>query len=223
MVGVLEELQWGEGTVLLGHSMGGGLALLASAVLGSPKVSRSVLIEGLGPVTCSEEKVVESLRDAIGNNMRFFAADAHQRREYPSAEHAVEARLKATPYMSRESASLLVDRDLQAAEGGVGVLLSKDPTAKLSSLLRYTEGQVHAMIQALQVPVLVVEGTDPWMRNWMNLQQMQARLDLLSSAGRLHALITVSGGHHHLHMEPASLQHCLPSILDFIFSSQDQE
>ena len=219
VVGVLDALQWQQDVVLIGHSMGGGIALLATAVLGSPRVARTVCIEGLGPVSTPDAQMVASLRDAIDANMRSFDAAAHLRKPYPSAAAALETRMRATPYMSRESAGLIVARDLQPLEGEQ-VLLSKDPAVKLRSLMRMSEGAVLATIAAVRGPVLVVEGTDPWMRTWINQEQQQARLAVLRDAGLLRH-VEVEGGHHHLHMEPATLALCLPQIQSFVF--QDQE
>lgn len=223
IVGVLAALEWDQDVVLIGHSMGGGLALAATAVLGRERISRTLLIEGLGPVSSPAEETTKNLREAVFGNLQFFKRGGHLHRSFPTAEDAFEARKHATPYMSDRACRLIVDRDREKqpdSPAEAGVYLSKDPTVKLRSLFRYTEDAVLDMIRSVQSPVMLLAGTAPWMEKFILQENAIVRERVLKETGFLHSSIRIENGHHHLHMEEETLGQALPHILAFLSSSQ---
>ena len=67
VLAVADQLGWQRFT-LVGHSMGAGIACLFAAAL-PERVSRLVLIEGLGPPTTPAEDVAKTLRKALDDMM----------------------------------------------------------------------------------------------------------------------------------------------------------
>ena len=162
----LDGLGW-ERAVLLGHSMGGGIASLVAASV-PERVERLALIEALGPLGGRAEDAVTRLRSAVAARR---VADAAMRggkssrlvRTLPSREAAIDARLAASA-MTREAAALIVDRNLRevAPVDGKpgGVAWRSDPRLKLPGHVRSDEATVQAWLAAIECPVLVL-AADP--------------------------------------------------------------
>jgi len=188
----LDALGW-ERAVLLGHSMGGGIASLVAAAVPA-RVERLALIEALGPIGGRVEDAVTRLRTAVAARRVADAAPAARLvRTLPSREAAIDARLAASS-MTREAAALIVDRNLRTVDGGVA--WRSDPRLKLPGHVRSDEATVQAWLGAIECPVLVL-AADP-SPPYFSPSIRDARLHALRD-GRC---VEVKGGHH-LHMEQA--------------------
>ena len=188
----LDALGW-ERAVLLGHSMGGGIASLVAAAVPA-RVERLALIEALGPIGGRVEDAVTRLRTAVAARRVSDAAPAARLvRTLPSREAAIDARLAASS-MTREAAALIVDRNLRTVDGGVA--WRSDPRLKLPGHVRSDEATVQAWLGAIECPVLVL-AADP-SPPYFSPSIRDARLHALRD-GRC---VEVKGGHH-LHMEQA--------------------
>lgn len=188
----LDALGW-QRAALLGHSLGGAIATLVAA--GAPeRVERLALIEALGPIAARVEEAAPRLRQAIA--ARRALAPAKSPRVIADLEHAVDARLAATP-MSRDSARLVVARNLREVPGGVS--WRSDPRLRLPSHVRSDEATVRHWIAAIEAPVLLIaaEPAPPYFPP----EVRAGRLATLRDA----RLVTLPGSHH-LHMEqPAAV------------------
>jgi pimeloyl-ACP methyl ester carboxylesterase len=172
---------------LLGHSLGGAVATCFAAAF-PQRVSRLMLIEALGPLSSSPGNGVRALREGVGARL---ALSGKQRRVFASPTIGVEARMQANA-MQATSAQLLVERGIQATDGGF--IWSSDPRLTAFSPARFSEQLVQEWIAAVEAPTLVIAAEqhppyfDPTLR--------EQRLGLLR-AGRQ----VVLPGHHHLHMD----------------------
>jgi pimeloyl-ACP methyl ester carboxylesterase len=193
VIDALDALGW-ERAVLLGHSMGGGVASLVAAAVPS-RVERLALIEALGPIGGRAEDAVTRLRQAVAGRRIADAAPARLARTMPSIEAAIDARLTASA-MTREAARLIVERNLKTVPGGVA--WRSDPRLKLPGHVRSDETTVQAWLAAIECPVLVL-AADP-APAYFTPSVRDARLHALRD-GRC---VTLAGGHH-LHMEQPEL------------------
>lgn len=181
---VLDALGWQQ-PVLMGHSLGAGVAAVAAAVM-PERIHKLVMIEGLGPLTTPADEAPKRLRDAI--------LQARARRPRPKVVYAdrtqVAKLLEKTPSrLNPASIETLLARGLEPVEGGF--CWRADRRLRLVSRLRMTEAQLLACLRAITCPVLVIAGeqgftfaTDP------------KRLSALGDA----TLVRLSG-RHHLHLD----------------------
>ena len=122
VVDFVHDMGWddGAGFVLMGHSMGGGIACLAACVLGE-HLKSLVLLEGLGLLPRPPSFAPEALR---------AASEARRSRSrtpkvYATIEDAVNARIRTSVNspgdqrpMDASSAEAIVNRSLRRCDGG---------------------------------------------------------------------------------------------------------
>jgi pimeloyl-ACP methyl ester carboxylesterase len=182
----LAELGWSR-PGLLGHSLGGAVATCLAAAC-PERVERLLLIEALGPLSSTPGNGGRTLREAVAARL---AVVGKQRRVFSDPAHAVAARLQANR-MAARSAELLVERGIEAVDGGW--IWSSDPRLTAFSPARLCESLVQEWIAAVQAPTLVIAADqhpdyfDPTLR--------AQRLALLANGREV-----VLPGQHHLHMD----------------------
>ena len=143
---IIETFEWKK-CVLLGHSMGGGVAFLSAAVL-SEYVVYSIFLDSLGPFSLPPEEAPEQYR-------RFLEKSKSLRNEEKKLYQNIEslARAKAIKNkMSRNSARLIVERNLKKDSGAWS--WRSDKHLYLPSPLQMTEEQIQAFIKSIEAPSL---------------------------------------------------------------------
>ncbi|EKF74836.1 hydrolase [Alcanivorax hongdengensis A-11-3] len=198
VLAVVDQLGWQRFT-LIGHSMGAGIACLFSAAC-PERVSRLVLIEGLGPPSTAPSEVASTLRKALDD---MGALASKSKPVYPHISEAVDARTKGFGGLSREASSLLTERGLMPVAGGW--TWRADSRLRLTSSLRLTEEQVEGFIRAIGAPVCLILGEQGMGGNGM----FDHRLAWLQDAE-----VVRLPGRHHLHME--SPEPVAAAINDFL-------
>ena len=186
-----DALGW-ERFILLGHSMGAGIASLLAAAA-PERIQALVAIEALGGLAEREELTAQRLRDSIraSRSMR-----ERPLRVFPSIETAIRARVMANQ-LSEDSARLLVERGVQTVPGGYS--WRSDQRLTLPTAVRLTETQIDTLMAAIECPALVIFA-DP-AQSYFPDALRRHRASLLRD-GQLHVL----PGSHHLHMEdPAAI------------------
>lgn len=148
---VAEQMGW-QRFVLVGHSMGAGVASLFAATY-PERVSHLVLLEGLGPPATDADDVAPTLRKAID---QIRGLPAKRKPVYSDPEQAVAARQSALGGLEEHSARLLCERGLVAVEGGW--TWRTDIRLRITSSLRLTEQQVEGFVRRIAAPTLLVLG-----------------------------------------------------------------
>lgn len=184
ILGVLDALGW-HSFDLVGHSRGAIIAtLLASAF--PERVRRLVLLDAIAPAAVAEERFPLQLRTALLDKQRLSQlAD----RVFPTLEAAVESR--ATRGVPPAAARLLVERNLR--ESPDGPAWSTDPRLRGASAVKLTQGQIRAVMQALQMPTLLMLARE-------SSAQMRELAEFVSRDIARLTVQTIEGGHH-FHME----------------------
>lgn len=179
-----DSLGW-QRFILLGHSMGAGIASLMPAVY-PDRIERVVLLEGVGPLSAPAEETVERFRAAIEAEKRMASA---QQRVFPDLASAVAARVRDTE-LDPDAARLLVARG--TVEEAEGLRFTFDPRLRTPSRLRLTEEQATGFLSSASCPVLAVRAKQGWP---FPEDLMQARLATIPNLERAEV-----EGHHHVHL-----------------------
>jgi pimeloyl-ACP methyl ester carboxylesterase len=198
VIAALDALGWQQ-AVLLGHSMGAGIAPLVASVRGE-RVERLILLEGLGPLTVPATEAPERLARALEREQRL--ADSTPR-TLPSLDAAISARMQGND-LDYESARLLIERVVVSTDEGI--CFAHDPRLRAHSRLYLNEDQVLAFLTRISCPVLAVRAGNGWP---FTPAQMAARVAAVSDL----QLLEVDGGHH-VHLTDAEL--VAPLIRDFL-------
>ena len=250
----LEALNWGstvggavsqdattntEGVTIVGHSMGGGVAVVFAAAF--PELCSSlILLEGGGPLArnardCGRHVRAACQRRLRSNKLLFPTTTPNSSsnnesnggvRVYPNLTSATEARLstvKRMPgeqYMSQETAADLVPRAVQPAtinndssNEGEAVTFRHDPRLQWPSLQYFTREQVEACyldIQESKVPVCLLMAEDGYPVDSLSEKAIK---DILQPC-----YFEKLGGSHHFHADPDSVDDVVREVVQFMES-----
>jgi pimeloyl-ACP methyl ester carboxylesterase len=172
---------------LLGHSLGGATTCLIAAANPGSSISLG-LIEGLGPLAGKASDSGLRLRQAWQGLQQ---SSRDNLRLHDSPESAERARLSQNRMLA-SSVRLLIERSLQASDGGWQ--WRSDPRLRLASPVRFTETEILHILQAIECPVLQLLPDPP--STLMSMAIMQRRLAMMRDY-RDERL----SGYHHLHMD----------------------
>ncbi len=172
---------------LVGHSLGGTVALLYAAAR-PERVASLTSIESLGPSGGEPDAAVDRLRR--------FLRDLHKpslKRVYAGVDEAA-ARLRANNSgLGEEAARLFAIHGTEAvpSDGATpaGVRFTFDPAHRRAFGMAFDEAQTLALFRAVTCPVQVIHGTHGYS---LDDAQMKARLEAL----RAEPPIAVEGSHH---------------------------
>lgn len=181
-----DALGW-ERFAVIGHSMGAAIASTLAAAA-PQRVDKLVAIEMLGGLAETVEGTVQRLRDSVAATRR---ASASPLRVFPDLAAPVRARMLANQ-LSEPAARLLVERGVEAVEGGY--VWRSDRRLTLPTAVRLSEAQVQALLAGIECPTRVIYA-DP-AQPYFPESLRSARAARLRH-GRVHLL----PGTHHLHME----------------------
>lgn len=173
-------LRW-DRFILMGHSMGAGVASLAAGTF--PDLFQGlILIEGLGPFTTPEEEAPTLLARALAYT------PSPSSRIYPTIEQATQRLVQRG--LTQAAAECLASRALQESEGGWK--FHYDPQARAPSRARLSEGQVRAFLRAITAPTLTITASDG-LQMPPSFEGREAEVTDLRT-------FTCRGGHH-LHLD----------------------
>ena len=174
-----------DSCVLLGHSLGAGVASLAAAAAPA-RVSRLLLIEGLGPLADDGTATLTRFRAALAP-----PTPSKPLRLFRDVDQAVSARSIASG-LRPELARPIVERALR--QDGDGWRWHSDPRLTRASALRMTESQVRALLRGIEAPtsLLLAQPATSYLPDAL----MQER-----AAGVARIAISHMAGGHHLHLE----------------------
>ena len=182
---LLQQLETGPLPVI-GHSMGGALALLFAGAF-PEAVSQLVSIEAFGPLTRIESDGPARFREGCEER---FARQSPRKPIYPSIAEALRVRA-AVGDVPAPLLAAIVERNLMPVVGGF--TWRSDPRLRWPSLLRMSPAQVSAFFAAIRAPLLLAQG---------DRGMSQITPAVAAYAGLLPRFVhhLFSGGHH-VHLE----------------------
>ena len=183
---VADALGW-DRFVLLGHSMGAGIASLTAAAA-PERVERLIAIEALGGLRGPENETAQRLREHV---RAARALPTRRLRVFPDLAAPIRARMM-TNQLSEPCARLLVERGVKPVDGGYS--WCSDQRLMLPTAMRLSEAQIDDLLAAIECPTQVIYATPA--QSYYPEPLRSERIGLLRD-GQL----AVFPGTHHLHME----------------------
>ena len=184
ILGVLGALGWNTFD-LMGHSRGAIIATLLASVY-PERVRHLVLLDAVTPQPVQEAAFPLQMRKALQDKPRLLI---RANRVFGCLEEAVASR--ARNGLSETAARLLVERNLHACSGGM--TWTTDPRLHGASAVKLTEAQIRAVLEALNMPTLLMRAGDTADQASEYIESVQRSIDNL-------VVHTIKGGHH-FHME----------------------
>ena len=184
ILGVLEQLGWLEFD-LLGHSRGAIIATLFAGAF-PERVKRLVLLDAMFPEAVPEGEFGQQLRKSLDQKPGLLVA---RNRVFITLEDGIALRTNAQ--LNPGAAALLVERGVQACEGGL--TWTTDRRLYGASAVKLTDGQIRAVSRGLTMPALLLLAKNG------RMDQSEAFNALIALNQEL-VVERVVGGHH-FHME----------------------
>ncbi|XP_030635815.1 serine hydrolase-like protein [Chanos chanos] len=201
---VIEALQWKRFS-LIGHSMGGNVAGRISALY-PEMVEALVLLDSYGFYPTDMKEMNGCMRKGI-DEMIQYEKEEKKERVY-TYEKAKQRLMGANPYLSEQSAQILMERGVVEAEGGV--MFTRDFRINLTNIARTSLEETLYLQSKIQAPVLLVLA-DNGLDKIFAVPDGYA--DALRKGYQRGTVVTVQGDHH-VHLNNPEV--VAPIITDFL-------
>ena len=217
--------------VLVGHSMGAGIALLYAAAF-PEQVRNLVMLDSVG-LSSPASSTSEQLRTFVQNRQLDgpFLLEPSNRFYYPTLEAAMQARFRSASalpgkqYISLEAAREFVLRGVveedvpqttktasaNTPKGSKKFRFRHDQRLMWPSLQNFTEEQIGLICRDVQCPTCVLLGEDGWPIEEARKSQLQETLHP--------AVFATLPGSHHLHADPDTADRVTSEIISFLQQS----
>ncbi|XP_070779748.1 serine hydrolase-like protein [Enoplosus armatus] len=206
---VVDALQWNKFSIM-GHSMGGNVAGLFSALY-PEMVDAVVLLDSYGFLPTELKEMPKVIRQGMDEMLQFEKQTEEKKRVY-TYEKAVERLSAANPFLSEQSVHLLLERGLVQVEGGV--VFSRDFRINMKNIARVTLEQSLEMQSRIKASILVVLAEDGFEKIFAEPDQKKCIATLLQVyRDRNHVVVTVPGNHH-VHLNNPEV--VAPLVSDFL-------
>lgn len=199
-----EEIDFSRNWILMGHSLGAGLASLYASIY--PKTFMAlVCIEGFGPYVYPASELAQRAKNYIDQRKRFKRKSQSQ--VLVDLEDMTKKRMHLSN-LSYENARRLCLRNLSLNTESNTYYYSTDRRLLSPSLLSMTQEQVLAFLEHLTTKTLVIIASQGLISEWELFKQRQKKVAT--------AIYLTLEGHHHLHLE--SPQNIALAIEGFVHS-----
>uniref|UniRef100_I3KNK6 Serine hydrolase like n=1 Tax=Oreochromis niloticus TaxID=8128 RepID=I3KNK6_ORENI len=149
---VTESLSWTKFSIM-GHSMGGNIAVMFSALY-PDMVDGIVVLDVFGFVPTDPKEIPRIMRQGMDEMLKYEKKAEEEKKRVYTYEKAVERLLAANPTLSERSVQMLLERGLTRVEGGF--VFSRDLRVNFKNIERITLEQSLAMQSMIQAPVLLI-------------------------------------------------------------------
>lgn len=196
---------------LVGHSMGGNVAMLYGGVR-PQRVRRLVNLEGFGmPATRPSQAPGRYARWL--DELKSLQAGALALKPYPSRQGVAQRLMKTNPRLSPERAEWLAGEWAAPDAQGQWHILG-DAAHKVVNPLLYRVEEVLAVLAHIQAPVLAVEASDDSLQAWFKGDYTLAQYHERLQAVPQHRVALVNDAGHMLHHDqPQAVARLLEDFL----------
>lgn len=203
---LLDAVSPGAPVDLLGHSMGGNVAMSYAGVR-PQRVRRLINLEGFGMPDVAPAAAPERLARWLDE-----LKDPPSLRPYATLADVAERLRKNNPRLAADKAAWLAG--YWARETPEGFLLNADPAHKLANPVLYRKAEVLACWQRIAAPTLWVEGSDDQLARFWGTrfprEEFEARLAVVPDVQRV---VLQDAGHMLHHDQPEALAEHLERFL----------
>jgi pimeloyl-ACP methyl ester carboxylesterase len=162
---LLDHFSPGAPVNLVGHSMGGNVAMLYAGVR-PERVRRLINLEGFGmPATVPAQAASRYVRWM--DELKQLHRGALDMRPYDSLEGVARRLIKTNPRLPQDKAEWLAGHWATRNAQGQWVIQG-DPAHKISSAHLYRADEVHTIHQRISMPALAVIASDDSLSQWWN-------------------------------------------------------
>ncbi|MEE9423534.1 MAG: alpha/beta hydrolase [Methylococcales bacterium] len=186
----VELLGW-KRFVLLGHSMGAGIACLIAAAAPA-LINQIILIDGIGPISSRADAVTDQLAKSMRLHQRI--APRLKQMIYPDWNTLIERRASVGK-INRKTAEILVKRNAKQGDGQI--LWLADRRLNLLSPMYMAEEQVMSFLSRIDAATLLIKAEQGL------LSQRATSVSRIDAISKLD-VVELPGGHH-VHMENPGL------------------
>jgi len=208
---LLDHYAGGQAVDMVGHSMGGNVAMMYAGVR-PQRIRRLVNLEGFGlPATQPEQAPQHMARwlDQLGQWQRGDLA----LKDYDSADGVARRLMKTNPRLPADKAAWLARHWANADAQGRWYILG-DAAHKVISALPYRVDEALALYAAITAPVLAVhaDGTDlaKWWQDRYTLDEYRQRLQHVRDC---RTAVVVDAGHMLHHDQPQHVARLMEEFL----------
>ena len=149
-----------EPYTVVGHSLGGGIALQYAGTF-PDKVSRLISVEGmagLGWITNRPRPAHIRMREWIAQMRRL---EDREPRTYPDIESATKRMLEANTHLTEDLARHLTEHGVRPADDG-GVTWKFDNFTHAGSPYEFNTGDARDLWNQIRCPIFIIYGADGW-------------------------------------------------------------
>ena len=209
--GLLDHFADEQPVDLVGHSMGGNIAMMFSGVR-PERIHRLINLEGFGLPETRPAQAPERYAKWIDQIKSLHARQADLK-TYDNANGVARRLTKTNPRLQADKATWLAQHWAAPNDQGRWAILG-DPAHKVISANLYQMEEALATYRSITAPVLSVTASDESMSQWWkgqyNLAQYQERLKAVQ---RLQQAVVQDAGHMMHHDQPAALAGLITDFL----------
>ncbi len=197
---------------LIGHSMGGNVAMLYAGVR-PERIRRLVNLEGFGMPASKPEQAPRRYASWM-NELKQLHRGELELKTYDSAAGVAQRLMKTNPRLGADKANWLAQHWAQQDAQGRWRILG-EPAHKISNAQLYRADEVLELYKRITMPVLCVEASenslDLWWKGKFTLEQFHERLQAVP---QVEIARIEDAGHMMHHDQPAVLAALIERFLD---------
>ncbi|KAG5853931.1 hypothetical protein ANANG_G00032070 [Anguilla anguilla] len=168
-------------------------------------VERLVVLDLFGFFPTEVEKIPELMRKGIDEMVQYDKRKGERAERVYTYEKAVERLRAANPFLSEQSARILLERGSTEVEGGV--VFNRDFRINLTNITRLTLMQAFEMLSRTQAQIHLVMASNGIRRSLSEPMKQVCDELLKAYADKGASVVTVAGDHHvHLNRPEAVAQ-----------------
>ncbi|XP_040927462.1 serine hydrolase-like protein [Betta splendens] len=210
MLRVVDALQWKRFSII-GHSMGGNVAGLFSALY-PEMVNGIVLLDSFGFLPAQQKEISGVMRKGFDEMLQFEKKTKEEKNRVYTYESAVERLMAANTSLSEASARILLERGLVPVEGGFE--FCRDFRINLTNIMRLSLEQGLEMQSKIKASILLILADEGIEKMFISPTEKKTIAALLQGyKDKNHTIVNVPGDHH-VHLNNAEV--VAPLVSDFL-------